>query len=308
MGPGANPATQRQRQVRTPLRLRVSAAVVALIAAQLPASVPVAGQQPVPGWRAGDPAARAVSVSASNLAVTTAVASDLMRHAGIATASVTSSRTFDNVTQLTLDTSIGSDARGRPVATVIVDATTGKLRTLINFSYDSTIAGPNPPPNVVALARTFLGDFGLEAAANPPQVSWDEGMEAWQAIWVRSIGGYVAPTNFVSAWINPSGTLKAVSDIESPNLPVPLTQVSASTAQSIVRATLMSSAASTSRTLTIGTPTIEWRPANNFIDPTLPDAPALALQLVFTVPYSLDEGGAHGRRGGLVGNRGDRHR
>jgi hypothetical protein len=274
-------------------RLSIGAATVLVLAFAWVAWVTLASATEPPAWttwRVGDPARVPVTVPSADAAAATARATSLLRALGIEPASVATARSLDQVRQLTIDTSIGRDAAGEPLATLIVDVDTDGVRTLVRFARGMTASGqPLATGDVAPLAVGFLGVAGISPPDGRALVSWDEGMDAWWALWPRQIGGIAAPDDFTAVWIFPTGQVRAISNIVSTVAPTPAAVISQADAQATVKAFL--DGAPGSFAAMAGTPYLEWEHANDFANPALPDAPDPTLSMVYVVPYQISLSG-----------------
>lgn len=245
------------------------------------AATPARGQPPGTPWRAGDPGASPISLSTQVTGALDARAADLFGRLDIHAASLQSIRERDNVRQLVEDRTVGLDANGKPVAEVAFDET-GALRNLVNYRrpVDSSFTSQAATPQAAAIVLTTVGLH----ASGQPLASWDSGMEAWAFQWPRHAAGYPVPTDALVVWILSDGAIRAISAIETPlqavpAVIVPADQVVASTDQLLT--TRMGSPH------VLGAPSLEWRQANNFADPSLPDAPSPVAQLVWSIPFTV---------------------
>lgn len=78
--------------------------------------------------------------------------------------------------------------------------------------------------------------------------------------------------------------MRAISAIEMPLQAVPAIILPADQVVASVDHLLTSRISSPH---VLGAPSLEWRQANNFADPTLPDAPSPVAQLVWNVPFTV---------------------
>jgi len=276
----------RRGRLLTPV---ASAAAIALGATWLALNMtlPATGQAPVFGWRAGDPDTVVVEVSDSTLRAVTVAAGRLLDDLNIRASRISSSRLIDNFRQKTVDTSIALDEDGKPVATITFDAITGELWSVVNHGHTAgELSGALDPEQLPAMAKSLLHEADISAPPSSPTVSWDQGMEAWQVFWPRTVAGCAVPADFTAVWIYPGGQVRAISHVETPLDPEPLTTVPSEQAQEAVRVFFSRSQVG-AKAISLGAPILEWRQPNDFVDPSFPAAPAVHARLVWSVTYSI---------------------
>jgi hypothetical protein len=256
-------------------------AVLAAILLLSSAATPARGQPPGAPWHAGDPGISPITVSAQVIGALNARAADLFGRLDIHVATLQSVRERDNVRQMVEDRTVGLDANGKPVAEVAFDET-GALRNLVNYRRPVDSANVSQPAAPQAAVRV-LATVGLHASGQP-QASWDSGMEAWAFQWPRHAAGYPVPTDALVVWILSDGGVRAISAMETPLQAVPALIVPA---DQVVAFTDHLLATRMGSPHVLGTPSLEWRQANNFADPALPDAPSPVAQLVWSIPFTV---------------------
>ena len=245
------------------------------------AASPARGQPPGAPWHAGDPGTSPITVSAQVASALDARAADLFGRLDIHVATLQSVREHDNFRQLVQDRTVGLDGDGKPVAEVAFDET-GALRNLVNYRRPVASSNVSQAAAPQATARV-LATVGLHASGQPI-VSWDSGMEAWSIQWPRRVAGYPVPTDALVIWILSDGGVRAISAIETPLQTVPAMIVPADQVVASVDHLLTARIGSPH---VLGAPSLEWRQANNFADPSLPDAPSPVAQLVWSVPFTV---------------------
>jgi hypothetical protein len=237
-------------------------------------------------WRVGDPPARAIALSASDGSLTTARALGWLLAVGIRPTSAGTTRSFDNVRQLTLDETLARDGAGKPLASVSFNVDSNRLRELVRFERGLDLTTVSLARDDVSPASlSYLATLGISAASGAPEVTWDEGMNAWQARWTRQIAGVPAPDDFLAVWIFANGQLRAVVDIASGFAPTPATLLSAQNARDIVQTFLEK--APGEHQIAADAAYLQWVHRNDFVNPALSDAEDPMLSLVFVVPYRI---------------------
>jgi hypothetical protein len=280
-------------------RLPVAATIVLLAGAWIAWATWAAAGGPLTwsGWRVGDPALSPITLGDTETAGLRARALTLLNAVGINPARLDAARFVDNVRQLRIEAVEGRNDAGRPVVSVEWYAETGMLRSLTDYEDDANpSARALTEGSVPAAVLAYLSRAGIESPSAAPQVSWDEGMRGWQALWIRMINA-IPSEDFLAVWIYPGGQLQAITHHVSPVDPAPVSPLSDKDAQSIVQRFL--DAAPGPDAVAVSQAFLAWRHPNDFVAPTLPDAPDPALRLVYVVQYQFGPSPTEGTGGEL---------
>ncbi|HMJ80639.1 MAG TPA: hypothetical protein VK592_06310 [Candidatus Dormibacteraeota bacterium] len=280
-------------------RLRVMAAVAALAALGIGAgglraasdgpvgATPGDGVAAVAGWRAGETdqlpldldRAAAESLAAGGVAEA--------RRLGLPGVAAAASRALDRTIRLAIDTIELRDPDGHAAAVLYRDAASGRLRSAVRLAWTPDLDTPRlDAAAATRAAGRFLAAAGWAVPSTAPLVSWDDGMDAWRVRWPRRIAGVEAPSNGSVAWIHRAGQLKALAVTESPLAAAPAQRIAPEAALASVRGYMARVGLDRMAGLAIEAPVLRWAEANDFIDPGLPDAPALELRLAWVVHLS----------------------
>ncbi|MDP2350252.1 MAG: hypothetical protein Q8M74_03745, partial [Chloroflexota bacterium] len=266
----------------------VRGGAAALLALGASAALVVAGiaqaDQPVPGWRAGEPMEVEVAVPRAVLDVARERATGAFRAFDIPAFTVETQRVANRFDALVLDHSTTLDARGRALGTIDEDTATGRIRSIVNLAdLGGSMAGT--ASSMPGKARALLARLAIEAPSSDPTVVWDQGMGAWAVLWPRTIDGVPAPQDAVAVWVLSNGGLRAILDHETavsrPGAVIPQDQA-------VARARAFMDDNPTAQQAVFTSVATEWQQANNFVNPAAPDAPTGALRLVYAVSYSID--------------------
>lgn len=243
------------------------------------------GRPTWPGWNVGDVAGQRIAMTDTDSASIRARTDRLLDALAIRPHAIEVTRSFDRVVQRTIDSATGFDLAGKPIVSVDWDAGDAHLRALTRYLRDVRVSASRVGrDDAVRSAERYLERAGLSGRSGDPQVSWDQGMDSWQALWMRRIAGIPAPEEAVSVWVLADGQLRALSDISS-EFGSAIPSISPSDAQAAVRGLLRRTLADGS--LIVGAAHLEWRHPNDFVDPALPDSPDPVLRLVYVVPYAI---------------------
>ena len=275
----------RARRLSLGSGLLLALALVALAVTGLGAGGLRAGG--VPGWRVGEVAQVALPLSVSERGTISARGDQLARRLGLPGLAATTTRALDRTLALAVDTVelVGPD--GRLAAVLTRDTTSGRLRSAVRLAWTAELDLPRlDAAGAIDAARRFLAAADWPAPSATPLSDWDDGMGAWRVRWPRLISGVAAPTDGLVAWIHRGGQLKALAIKESPLAPAPTATISPEVALASVRGYLQRTGIAGMAGLTILAPVLRWAEANDFVDPSLPDAPAPALRLAWVVHLS----------------------
>jgi len=273
------------RRISRGAGLRLALALVALAATTVGAGALHAAS--APGWRVGEAAEVALSLSPNDQEMIAAAGAQVARRLGLPGLAATTTRALDRTLQRTLDTVELRGIDGRLAAVLTRDATSGRLRSAVRLAWMPDLDVPRlDAAGAVGAAVIFLAGAGWPAPASTPTSGWDDGMRAWQVRWPRLIAGIAAPTDGLVAWIHRGGQLKALAITESPLAPAPATTIAPEVALASVRGYLRRTGIASMADLTVLDPVMRWAEANDFVDPSLPDAPAPALRLAWVVHLS----------------------
>jgi hypothetical protein len=264
---------------------RLAAAAGVLTALSIGATVSQASMPA--GWRAGEPAEIPLALQAPERAALAAAALDVARRLGLPGAPAPAVRALDRTLGRAFDTIDLSSPDGRLATVITNEAGTGRLRSAVRLAWSpdldvQRIGSPGAGP----AARQFLILAGLTVPATTGSTAWDDGMDAWRVRWARRIDGLEAPGDGLVVWVHRGGQLKAISDVETALAPVPAAPISKGAAAVAVGAYLQRTGIDRMAGLAIEEPTLGWAEANDFIDSTLPDAPAPTLRLAWLVRLS----------------------
>ncbi|MGZ3631204.1 MAG: hypothetical protein ACXWQ6_01000 [Candidatus Limnocylindrales bacterium] len=264
---------------------RIAAAAVVLTALSIGATVSQASM--LAGWRAGEPAEIPLVLEAPARATLAAAALDLARRLGLPGTPAPAVRALDRTLGRAFDTINLSSPDGRLATVITNEAATGRLHSAVRLAWSADldvqrIGSPEAGP----AARRFLILAGLAVPATTASTAWDDGMDAWRVRWARRIDGLEAPGDGLVVWVHRGGQLKAISDVETALAPVPAAPISKGAAAAAIGAYLQRTGIDGMAGLAIEEPTLGWAEANDFIDSTLPDAPAPTLRLAWLVRLS----------------------
>jgi hypothetical protein len=177
-------------------------------------------------------------------------------------------------------------ANGGRIGTVDVNADSGKLWSLVIYPSAQPPSTPRPtlaPDLVAPAARSLLLHAGVAAAAEAPQVSWDESDQEWHAAWTPAIGGYPVTADNVHVWMDPNGGLSGLADIEYPSAPMPTSLVGADRAREAVRQYMAQGRPNEEAIL--GEPTLQWDLPNDLADPSAPHLDPGVVRLVYFINW-----------------------
>jgi hypothetical protein len=240
-----------------------------------------------PGWRVGEAAQVALPLSVSQQRTLATAELRLARELGLPGLAATTTRARDRTLDLTVDTTELAGLDGRLATVLTRDATSGRLRSAVRLAWTPDLDLPRlDAVGAIGAARRFLAAAGWAPPSRAAESSWDDGMGAWQVRWPRLVAGVAAPTDGLVAWIHRGGQLKALAINESPLAPAPAATITPEAAQASVRAYLQRTGIARMTGLSVLAPVLRWAEANDFIDPSLPDAPAPALRLAWVVHLS----------------------
>jgi hypothetical protein len=289
---------------RSPLTL-LGAVLILSIAWALTQATAHAGAI-VPGWRSGEAIDQSIGTTPADASASTARATGYLKALGIIANRASTSRALDRTTGRTLDTTVALGKNERPVATVKFDVGRGKIQSVVRFAWqDGPIVARGDAVSAEAKGRGFLKKLGLDTDAKAAVVSWDDGMQSWLVTWPRTIGGFAAPGNSTSVWVDASGDFRAASSIETATDAAPANPIAP--ADALARAKGFLSGNPISARARLGQPTLEWRQPNNFLDPAQPDAIRAPMRLVYAVPYEIPVDGQRTGKGELWLDAADNH-
>jgi hypothetical protein len=268
-------------------------AVVTLVAASAITRQQTQAQDPPgwepggpPGYRFGDPLRQPLPLpstaadTAASRAVVVAAALGLRGSPGpVAHQRDTwNDRVVDEVSLVAADGSttaeITLDAVGQPVIIVRFDQP--------GDSEASKGNGVSAP----AAALRHLRAAGVTLPAGRPRVQWDPGLQSWAVAWDRLIDGFAAPGDGLFVNVTASGDFAGMSRWETAHVPAPTNRIAASKAREIALAWATRRGLPSFPGFRTERPRLEWRQANDFVEPARPDAPEPTLRLVYAVRFS----------------------
>jgi hypothetical protein len=177
-------------------------------------------------------------------------------------------------------------ANGGRIGTVEMNADTGKLWSLVIYGSAQLPSPPGPtlaPDLVAPTARSLLLRAGVGAAAETPQVAWDESDQEWHVSWTLAVGGYPVTADNVHVWIDPNGGLRSLADIEYPSAPMPASLIGTGRASEAVRQ-YMSKGRPNGEPI-LGEPTLQWDLPNDLADPSAPHFDPGVVRLVYFINW-----------------------
>ncbi len=137
-------------------------------------------------------------------------------------------------------------------------------------------------------ARAVAAILGLALPQASPSVRWQPGLEAWEVTWGREIDGHPAPGEGTVVDVTASGAFQSVTVTGTPAAPAPASPIPPDRAKEVA------SAFATQRQLTgrpgfsQSEPELIWVRPNNFLDPSLSDAPEPLLRLAYAVTFRYE--------------------
>jgi hypothetical protein len=264
------------------------------IAGVLAASCQGAGAQEPPGWRTdgppgwqvGNPIRESVSPPPGAVTSAQARADTLAAALGLAGRARAAVRERDIRSELTVDEVTLADAAGKPTARMTFDAATGAPVMIVRLDRPDAGAARVDAGSAPGAARSYLGAAGMAAPAGSPRVRWDPGLESWTVGWERTIGGVPAPGDGTFVDVLPGGEFAALSVVETRAAIAPAAPITAARAREAAVAWAAARGLTSFQGFSVAPPALEWRQANDFVEPARPDSPEPLLRLVYAVVFS----------------------
>ncbi len=139
-----------------------------------------------------------------------------------------------------------------------------------------------------ARARAIAALLGLTLPQASPSVRWQPGLEAWEITWGREIDGHPAPGEGTVIDVSASGEFQSVTVTGTPAAPAPESPVPPARAAEVARAFAVQRQIAGRPGFSQSEPELIWVRPNNFLDPSLSDAPEPLLRLAYAVTFRYE--------------------
>jgi hypothetical protein len=216
-------------------RSRRLAAIMACSVVGLALGVGVRADTPE-GRRPGEPLVERLTTSNADRVRTTGRVATIAESLGIHGHATTPRRTYEALDLRVVDETELIDRRGRTVAVVRTDGSTGALRSIVRLDWSADATRPRVDRSTAEThARRQARLAGLTAPTAAPEVRWDDAMGAWRATWTRRIDGHRALGDGLTVWIYRGGQLAALTRSETTAAKAPLEPVGPEAAMTAAR-------------------------------------------------------------------------
>ena len=240
-----------------------------------------------PGWQVGNPIRESLSPPPGAATAAQARADTLAAALGLAGRARPAVRERDVRNERDVDEVTLADAAGETTARFTFDAATGTPVMIVRLNRpDGAGAARVDARSAPGAARSHLGAAGLAAPTGSPRVRWDPGLESWTVGWERKIGGVLAPGDGTFVAVLPGGEFAALSVVETPAAPAPAKPIAPARAREAAMTWAVARGLVSFKGFSVAPPTLEWRQANDFVEPAKPDSPEPLLRLVYAVTFS----------------------
>ncbi len=240
-----------------------------------------------PGWQVGNPIRESLSPPPGAVTSAQARADRLAAALGLAGRARPAVRERDVRSERILDEVTLADAAGETTARLTFDAATGRPVMIVRLDRpDGAGAVRVDARSAPGAASSYLGAAGVAAPAGSPHVQWDPGLESWTVGWERTIGGVLAPGDGTFVDVLPGGEFAALSIVETPAASAPAKPITAARAREAAMTWAAARGLTSFQGFSVAPPALEWRQANDFVEPAKPDSPEPLLRLVYAVAFS----------------------
>jgi hypothetical protein len=240
-----------------------------------------------PGWQVGNPIRESLSPPPGAVTSAQARADKLAAALGLAGRARPAVRERDVRSEQIVDEVALADAAGKTTARLTFDAATGRPVMIVRLDRpDGAGAARVDARSAPGAARSYLGATGMAAPAGSPRVRWDPGLESWTVGWERTIGGVLAPGDGTFVDVLPGGEFAALSIVETPAASAPAESITPARAREAAMTWAVARGLTSFQGFSVAPPALEWRQANDFVEPAKPDSPEPLLRLVYAVAFS----------------------
>ncbi len=191
---------------------------------------------------------------------------DIARGLGIPGHAAAPVRTYHALDLRSVDETEVLDRRGRTLAVIRTDATSGALRSVVRLDWTRDADRPRVDGSTAAEhARRQARLGGLAVPAGEPNVRWDDPMDAWRVDWPRRVDGHVAIGDGLTVWVHRGGQLAALHQAETATAPAPPVQIEPEKAIAIVRAWAQRSGVPDAGLIVVAAADPVWVHPNDFL-------------------------------------------
>ena len=240
-----------------------------------------------PGWQVGNPVRETASAPPGAAGAAQSRADALAARLGLTGRALPGRRERDVRNERLVDEVTLANAAGERTAQLTFDAATGAPLVVARLDRpqgsDTSRLDARSAPRA---ARGFLQAAGLNVPAGDPQTRWDPGLGTWKVGWERTIDGIPAPGDGMFVDVLPGGQFAALAVVETPAATRPPAPISPDRAQEAAMAWATAHGLPSFPRFAVRAPFLEWRQANDFVDPAKPDSPEPLLRLVYSVSFS----------------------
>jgi hypothetical protein len=218
------------------------------------------------GRRPGEPLVEALTISNAQRVRTTDRVTTIAEGLGIRGRPATPRRTYQALDLRVVDETELIDRRGRSIAVVRTDGSTGALRSIVRLDWSADARRPRVDRSTAEThARSQARLAGLTAPTTAPEVHWDDAIGAWRATWPRRIEGQQALGDGLTVWIYPGGQLAALTRSETTAAEAPLERVGPRAAMTAVRDWATRTGLPQNELTMVVAPELVWVRPNDFL-------------------------------------------
>jgi hypothetical protein len=237
-------------------------------------------------WRVGDPHERPLPSLPADAARAMSEADGWARQLGIAGQAASARRVEDAKLREVAEV-VELSAAGRVTAIISIEPASRRVRSVVRVDWKSDFDQPRvDAAKADAAARALARGFGITPPATPADVSWDSGMQAWEARWPRVIDGIEALGAGLVVHVHQGGQLKALRVFDWPHAPASLFRLEPAAATRAVERWTRSLRLERFADFRMAAPVLAWVNGNDFVDPGKPDAEDTTLRLAYVVRMS----------------------
>jgi hypothetical protein len=271
----------------------VALAVIALVAQSIVTRQQARAQDPPgwapggsPGYQFGDPLRQPLPVPSAAVDTVTSRAAAVGAALGLrgSPGPVAHGRDAWNdriVDEVSLVAADGSDT-----ATITLDES-GLPLVVVRFDRPrDSEAAKGTGASAPTAALRHLAALRLATPPGRPRLEWDAGLQSWSVAWDRTIDGFAVPGDGLFVNVTSGGEFVGMSRWETPHAAAPANRIAPARAREIAMGWATQRDLPSFQGFRAERPRLEWRQANDFVEPAKPDAPEPLLRLVYAIRFS----------------------